>query len=174
MLVRSGKNKGKKLQKEVQAFLLEKYKPYGLVEGDIENTIMGESGIDIKLSPAAKRLIPYNIECKNQEGFNRNSAIDQAEANTEKERIPLVIFRKNRFKPYAILREEHWLQRTAFIKIKYTITEIKKSKWNIWKEILDNKLDIYDPLHIIPFNVIRFWKDDIPYIIVKMNILFDI
>ena len=31
---------------------------------------MGESGEDIQLSPAARKLIPFAFECKNQEKLN--------------------------------------------------------------------------------------------------------
>ena len=42
---------------------------------------MGESGEDIKLSPAARKLIPYSFECKNQEKLNIWEALSQAEEN---------------------------------------------------------------------------------------------
>ena len=38
-----------------------------LSQDDISCAIMGESGVDIKLSPKARKLIPYSIECKNKE-----------------------------------------------------------------------------------------------------------
>jgi len=103
---RSRKNKGKRLQKEVQKLLLEKTHKYGLVDGDIQNTIMGESGRDIKLSPAAEKIIPFDIECKNQEHINIWGAIGQAEENTKDGRIPLLIFRKNHSEKYAVIKLE--------------------------------------------------------------------
>ena len=101
--VRSRKSKGKKLQKEVQTLLLEKTEKFGLVDGDIRNAIMGESGIDLKLSPAAEKIIPFDIECKNQEKINVWSAISQAEENSKLGRIPLTVFRRNRSKTYCII-----------------------------------------------------------------------
>ena len=103
MKTRSAKNKGKRLQKIVQQLLLEKTQPIGLVEGDISNTIMGQSGRDIILSPAAEKVIPFDIECKNQEKLNIWSAIQQAEDNTKEGRIPMLVFSKNRSKTYCVV-----------------------------------------------------------------------
>jgi len=109
MKTRSAKNKGKRLQKQVQQLLLEKTHPIGLVEGDISNTIMGEAGRDIKLSPAAESVIPFDIECKNQEHINIWSSIQQAEDNTKEGRIPMLVFSKNRSKTYAVVELEKLL-----------------------------------------------------------------
>ena len=68
MKTRSAKNKGKRLQNSVRDILLETFTQ--LEEDDIKSTTMGESGEDIQLSPAARKLIPYAIECKNQEKIN--------------------------------------------------------------------------------------------------------
>ena len=70
MKTRSAKNKGKRLQNSVRDILLETFTQ--LEEDDIKSTTMGESGEDIQLSPAARKLIPYAIECKNQEKINNN------------------------------------------------------------------------------------------------------
>ena len=57
MRSRSAKNKGARLQNEVRDLLLESFP--SLESDDIKCAIMGESGEDIKLSPAARRAIPY-------------------------------------------------------------------------------------------------------------------
>jgi len=103
MKVSSRKAKGRRLQQDVRDLLREAYKDDGLVEGDIECTIMGETGRDIKLSPAAEKLILLDIECKNHEKLNIWSSLEQAEKNTKKNRIPLVVFKRNRSKTYAVL-----------------------------------------------------------------------
>ena len=75
--------------------------PYtGLEEDDIKTAIMGESGEDIKLSPAARRVIPYSFECKNQERLNIWSSLKQAEDNCNGY-DPVLIFKRNRSKTYA-------------------------------------------------------------------------
>ena len=69
MKTRSAKNKGKRLQNSVRDILLETFKEQ-LEPDDIKSTTMGESGEDIQLSPAARKLIPYAFECKNHEKLN--------------------------------------------------------------------------------------------------------
>ena len=100
MKSRSAKNKGKRLQNKVKDLLLETFNQ--LEPDDIRSAIMGESGEDIKLSPAARKLIPYSFECKNQEALNIWSSLEQAEENSGKH-SPLVIFKRNRTKTYAVL-----------------------------------------------------------------------
>tara|TARA_R100000951_G_scaffold84108_2_gene71867 strand:- start:13835 stop:14095 length:261 start_codon:yes stop_codon:yes gene_type:complete len=69
---------------------------------------MGESGEDIKLSPAAKDLIKFSFECKNQERLNIWESLVQAETNC-KNRIPVVVFKRNRSKTYIAFELEEFL-----------------------------------------------------------------
>ena len=69
---------------------------------------MGESGEDIKLSPAAKDFIPYSFECKNQERLNIWESLSQAEGNAD-DRIPVLVFKRNRTKTYAAIDLEAFL-----------------------------------------------------------------
>ena len=64
---------------------------------------MGMSGEDIVLSPAAKRLIPYSFECKNQERISIWKALEQAEDNSET-REPVVVIKRNGSKIYATIK----------------------------------------------------------------------
>ena len=58
MKTRSAKNKGKRLQNDVRDLILETFTE--LEPDDVRSAIMGETGEDIKLSPAARRQIPYS------------------------------------------------------------------------------------------------------------------
>ena len=107
MKSRSAKNKGKRLQNSFRDLLLETFKQ--LDPDDIRSAIMGESGEDIKLSPAARKLIPYSFECKNQEKLNIWSALEQAEENSGNH-TPLVIFKRNRTKTYVVLEFDKLLE----------------------------------------------------------------
>ena len=78
MKARSAKNKGRKLQNLVRDRLRSVYTEI-LETNDIESQVMGMSGEDIVLSPAAKRVIPYSFECKNQERLNLWGSLEQAE-----------------------------------------------------------------------------------------------
>ena len=70
---------------------------------------MGESGEDIILSPAARDLIPYSFECKNQERLNIWESLSQAEDNSG-EYTPAVVFKRNRTKTYIALELEEFLK----------------------------------------------------------------
>jgi hypothetical protein len=69
---------------------------------------MGESGEDILLSPAARRVFPYSIECKNVERLNIWDAIEQCKGNA-KGHTPLVVFKRNGHEPYAAIPFSHFI-----------------------------------------------------------------
>ena len=70
---------------------------------------MGMSGEDIVMSPAAKRVIPYSFECKNQERLNLWGSLEQAEGNSQ-DRQPVLVFKRNRSNIYVALDFEHFLE----------------------------------------------------------------
>ena len=107
MKPRSAKNKGKRLQNKVRDLILEKFNQ--LEPDDVRSITMGDSGEDILLSPAARRLFPFSVECKNQEKLNIWSALEQAETNSSNH-VPLVIFKRNRTKTYAVLEFDKLLE----------------------------------------------------------------
>ena len=53
MKARSAKNKGKRLQNAIRDLILEHFPQ--LEPDDVVSTLMGDSGADIKLSPAARK-----------------------------------------------------------------------------------------------------------------------
>ena len=55
---------------------------------------MGAPGEDIQMSPAARKVFPYSIECKKVEKLNIWDAIDQCR-DSAGSHIPLVAFSKN-------------------------------------------------------------------------------
>ena len=107
MKPRSAKNKGKRLQNKVRDLILEKFNQ--LEPDDVRSVTMGESGEDILLSPAARKLFPFSTECKNQEKINIWSSLEQAETNSGKH-IHIVIFKRNRSKTYVALEFEKLLE----------------------------------------------------------------
>jgi len=70
---------------------------------------MGESGEDIKLSPAARKLIPYSFECKNQEKLSIWSSLEQAAENSG-DYPPVLIFKRNRSKTYVVVELEEFIK----------------------------------------------------------------
>ena len=107
MKSRSAKNKGKRLQNKVRDLLLETFNQ--LEPDDVRSAIMGEQGEDIKLSPAARRLIPSSFECKNRESLNIWSSLQQAEENSG-DYDPVLIFKRNRSKTYAVINIEKFIE----------------------------------------------------------------
>ena len=103
----SAKGKGRRLQN----FLKEKIYEYfpTLRNGDVKTAVMGESGEDIILSPAARDLIPYSFECKNQERLNIWESLSQAEDNSG-EYTPAVVFKRNRTKTYVAFEYNKFLE----------------------------------------------------------------
>ena len=101
MKTRSAKNKGKRLQNDVRDLILETFQE--LEPDDVRSTTMGDSGEDVLLSPAARKLFPFSVECKNQEKLNIWSSLEQTETNAGKH-TPLLIFKRNRSKTYAVLQ----------------------------------------------------------------------
>lgn len=112
MKTSSAKAKSRRLQDKVAFKIRDLFKGI-LTNGDIKPAIMGTSGTDVVLSPSAKNLIAFDIECKNVEkliGSNLTDAINQCEANTEIGRIPLLIFKKNGESERVILKLEDFIK----------------------------------------------------------------
>tara|TARA_Y100001951_G_C11097713_1_gene160259 strand:+ start:113 stop:463 length:351 start_codon:yes stop_codon:yes gene_type:complete len=107
MKTSSKKAKGRKLQDLVRDTLLAEFS--SLEEDDVKSAIMGESGEDIKLSPAARKVIPYSFECKNQERLNVWASLKQAEDNCING-APVLIFKRNRSKVYAAIEIETFIK----------------------------------------------------------------
>ena len=107
MKPRSAKNKGKRLQNKVRDLILEKFNT--LEVDDVRSITMGDRREDILLSPAARKLFPFSVECKNQEKLSIWSALEQAEENSGNH-SPLVIFKRNRTKIYAVLEFDKLLE----------------------------------------------------------------
>lgn len=102
------KQKGRRLQQQLRDVL--RYIFRGTLEdGDIESRGMGSNGSDLIFSPASKKLIPFEWECKNQESLNIWKSIEQAESNSNG-RIPAVVFSKNRAKTYICLELDEFLK----------------------------------------------------------------
>lgn len=109
MKPQSAKAKGRNLQKAVRDELLKRAPQ--LEADDIRSTSMGASGVDILLSPAARKIFPYSIECKAQESLNIWTALEQAEEN-KGDHTPLLCFKRNRTEIYVALKLEDFLNVT--------------------------------------------------------------
>jgi len=108
MKPRSAKSKGRRLQQLIREQILQKFPE--LEPDDVKVAIMGESGVDIHLSPHARRLLPLSIEAKNQESLNIWSALQQAEENCKDHTFPAVVFKRNHSEQYIALKFEDFFK----------------------------------------------------------------
>jgi hypothetical protein len=99
--VASRKAKGRKHQQEIVKAILELFPE--LEPDDVKSTGMGQSGEDIQLSPKARKLLPVAIEAKCQETLNFWAAYEQAKVNSKNKYIPVVVAKRNRTEPIAVL-----------------------------------------------------------------------
>ena len=103
----SRKAKGRRLQQAVRQDLIDRL---GIDPGDILSTAMGQSGCDLYLSPAARERFPFGVEAKRQEQVALWSWWKQCETNASKVGlVPLLVFKRNREEPLAVLRWEDLL-----------------------------------------------------------------
>jgi citrate lyase gamma subunit len=108
MLTSSKKAKGKKLQNTVAEAIRT---TFNLSDKDVTSTIMGDSGIDIKLSEEARKKFGYAIECKNLARIAIYKHWAQAKANAEKEKLePLLVIKQNRSEPLVVLTLEKFME----------------------------------------------------------------
>jgi len=107
MKPRSAKAKGRKFQDEIKQ-LIHVYFPE-LDDDDVKTAIMGENGLDLHLSGAAKKLIPFAIEATNTEKLNVWKKWDQAQKNCPEKLNAALAFRRNRSKPMVVIEFETWL-----------------------------------------------------------------
>jgi len=99
MKPQSAKAKGRRLQQQVRDILLDLYPQ--LKADDIRSTGMGQTGEDVQLSPAARAVIPFQIECKNKKEVAVINWLKQAA--THGEHIPIVVAKQNHSDPVVVI-----------------------------------------------------------------------
>ena len=120
-MTKSAKAKGRLGQQEIRDKLLETF-PI-LHPDDIKSTVMGDSGEDIQLSPAARKLIPLSIEVKRRKNDLKTvyNYIEQASKHNSGE--PVVFFRSDRKDWIVMVGIEHYMSL-----IKAWSNEVKENK----------------------------------------------
>ncbi|MGH9426410.1 MAG: hypothetical protein ACRD2L_08930 [Terriglobia bacterium] len=105
MKTSSAKAKGRRLQNRVAAELQATGTPHGLEEGDVKPVSMGVSGVDIVLTPAAKKLFDLLVECKNHEKLNVVGVFNEhLEKYAEKLGLKLLVHSRNRSEDLVTMR----------------------------------------------------------------------
>jgi hypothetical protein len=107
MKTSSAKAKGRRLQ----SFVVDAVRAaLRLHEPDIRPAIMGETGMDIKLSMEARRHWPYATECKNVQKIAIWESLEQAEGHASAGLEPLLVFSRNRARVWAVVPFEHLVE----------------------------------------------------------------
>ena len=106
--VSSAKAKGRRLQQWVRDYLHSNLK--GIEKDDVTSTPSGVNGPDIGLSPLARKLFPWTVECKSRSSFSIYSALEQAEKNLIKGTKPVAILKGDRKRPMALLYAEDLME----------------------------------------------------------------
>ena len=107
MKTSSAKAKGRRLQQWVCTKLVELLSVDG---ADLESRPMGSSGEDIIMGVQTRKIFPYSVECKNQEAVNVWKAYEQSSSNTSQNAEPLVIIKRNKSKPLAVVDAEYFIK----------------------------------------------------------------
>ena len=108
MKTASGKAKARKLQQMVRDKILEAFPM--LEPDDCKSTSMGAGGEDVQLSPAARRLFPYSVECKARASISVYAWYQQAKTNAPKGMEPLLVIKQNYGKPLVVVDLEHYME----------------------------------------------------------------
>ena len=98
----SRKSKGRGFQQSLREDLITHL---NIPPDDILSTAMGQGGCDLYLSPAARSVFPFGVEAKRCESISLPAWWKQCESNASKVGlIPLLVFKRNREEPLAVLR----------------------------------------------------------------------
>lgn len=108
MRTSSAKAKGRRCGQEVKELFLALAPE--LEEGDVLVTPSGVTGPDLHLSPKAKTVYPFAIECKNQESIQIWKALEQSESHVSGDEIPVLFFKRNRSKLYVALSADQFIR----------------------------------------------------------------
>lgn len=102
----SAKAKGRSFQQEIRDLILDKFP---LEADDVKSTSMGSQGEDVQLSPAARKLLPIQIECKRvKSAKGLYNWLKQAQSHGKY--TPVVFVRADREIPLAIVPATHYLE----------------------------------------------------------------
>lgn len=101
---RTAKNKGRLGQQEIRDRLLQEFPEFE--PDDIKSTVMGDTGADIQLSPAARKKIPLAIEVKRRKSVGKTfyDYMEQAKCHVKNGEDPVVFFRADR-KEWLVMTE---------------------------------------------------------------------
>jgi hypothetical protein len=105
----SAKAKGRRAAAELKILIHAAYPE--LEYDDVLVTSSGTTGEDLKLSPKARRLLPFTFEVKNCEKLNVWDALQQAQEHAEgTPHTPALAFRRNRSELFVAIEAREFLK----------------------------------------------------------------
>jgi hypothetical protein len=102
----SSKAKGRRLQQLVRDLILKTFPSLG--KDDVRSTSMGAGGEDVQLSTAARKFVPYQIECKNKARSQVHTWYEQATEHGDHE--PLLIVKQDHNIVLAVVSLDHFME----------------------------------------------------------------
>lgn len=100
----SCKAKGRIFQQKIRDDLRAIGAKHGLEDDDVVSTGMGQSGVDIQLSPQARRLFNLAIECKSVEALSVVKVFcDHYKRYKDQPSLKLLAHKRNRTEPMVTL-----------------------------------------------------------------------
>jgi len=110
----SCKAKGRRFQQYLRDSLRILGAKYGLVDADIESRGMGQSGVDIILSPAAQKVFNIQIEAKNVEALSVAKTFEQHYSKYAGKGLVLLAHTKNHGTPLVTMRWQDFMDILRF------------------------------------------------------------
>tara|TARA_Y100000034_G_scaffold45787_1_gene56224 strand:- start:166 stop:510 length:345 start_codon:yes stop_codon:yes gene_type:complete len=103
----SRRRKGRRLQNLVRAKILETFDI--LRPTDVRVAKTGENGADVRLSNSAKKILPYQFECKNQEKFETLYKF-YGQSKRHGRLNPVLVCKMNERKPLLVMDLDHFFE----------------------------------------------------------------
>jgi hypothetical protein len=105
--ISSAKAKARRGQQWVRDRLLELFPE--LAPDDVRSTPMGVTGEDVQLSPKARALFPFAIECKTKKAFSIYKEFEQADKH-KKDFPGLLFIKADRKEPLVVMSADTFFQ----------------------------------------------------------------
>ena len=103
----SRRRKGKRLQNLVRSKILDTFDILRPTDVSVAKT--GENGCDVKLSKIAKRILPYQFECKYQERLSTlHRWFNQSRKHGRLQ--PILVVKMNDKKPLLVMDLDHFFE----------------------------------------------------------------
>lgn len=127
MLTQSRKAKGRALQHKVVEYILTTFPRIITIE-DVHSTPMSSPGADVKLSPKARQVFDYSIECKNRENLKTLYAWYAQAMSHLKFAEPLLVVKMNNKKPLAVISLSHFFELQKELNVYRQQAKVEKDK----------------------------------------------